>query len=168
MGQSPSADLYWGYDLGDLTDRETWESLRPDWMEDEEETLARRLGWVEVPFPANIPEPDYSLSYEERKRVEEQQRDTPEYRAWSANRSEIYALVAPIPVELDRYGYLEDPAYCVRVKASVQSADDWGSIAVKPLIVLPEWPDQLAEFMRLLDLPIPSAEAGWHMNCSYG
>jgi hypothetical protein len=173
MGMSPSADLFWGYDLGGLTDRETYDSLQPQWMEDDrddDEVLAAALGWVEMPFPSGITEHPrgYDATYEERREWDRQQRDTDEYRAWSANRDELRATIAQVPVELDRYGYGEDPGYCVRVKASVQRADDYGSTAVKPLVVDPAWAEQLAEFMRLMQLPVPAVEPGWHMNCSYG
>jgi len=123
MGMSPSADLYWGFDLGDLTDPETYDSLKPSWMD----------------------------------------------KAWSASRDELGTIVGRFGVELDTYGYGDEPSYCVRIKASVQRAYDWGSVELGPLTVDPQWREQITEFMRLLDLPVPPGkEPGWHMNCSYG
>jgi hypothetical protein len=174
MGSSPSADLYWGYDLGDLSDHDTFDDLRPQWMQDdrdEDEVLAAALGWVETPYPAGIREhPDgHRATYEQRKAWNAQQRDTDEYRAWATNRGELRTTIADLPIELDRYGYMEEPAYCVRVKASVQRADDYGSTTIAPLIVDPVWAGQLASYMQLMQLPTPDgAEPGWHMNCSYG
>lgn len=172
MGHSPSADLFWGYNLGDLTDHDTFDDLRPDWMDgnyaDVDEVLARRLGWVEAPYPNNIADPPHSLPYEERRRIQQEQRDTPEFRTWSESRSNMRRVVATVPVELVTYGYGEEPSYCVRVKASVQRAHDWGSTPVEPLSVQPEWAQQLAEFMRILEFPAPADPPGWHMNCSYG
>lgn len=174
---SPSADLYWGFDLGDLTDRETYDSLAPEWMEPEdgsegvewEEELARRLGWTEVPFPHGAPEDDWRLAREERDRARLAFRSTPEYQAWSASRDQLRDVVKQGGVELDTYGYHEEPSYCVRVKASVQRADDWGSVELEPLIVADDWRDQVMRFMELLELPIPPGKGpGWHMNCSYG
>ena len=161
MGQSPSADLFYGYDLKDLTESGSYDDLRPAWMGgvdddgeerpevDADEHLASKLGWVNQPYPANGGSSN----------------------DWGNNRARMHELVADYPVELDYYGYLdgEDPGYCVRVKACVQSAGDWGSTEVAPLAVDPAWDDQLAEYMRLMELPVPSGKSpGWHMNCSYG
>lgn len=177
MGMSPSADLYWGFDLGDLTDRETYDSLAPEWMEPEddsegaewEEELARRLGWAEVRFPSGAPEDDWSLSREERDRVRLEFRSTPEYQAWAASQNAMQDLVKQQEVELATYSNHEEPSYCARVKASVQQAPAWGSVALEPLVVAEGWRDQIMRFMELLALPIPpGVEPGWHMNCSYG
>lgn len=177
MGSSPSADLYWGYDLGDLTDPDTYESIGPQWLQDDgdaDEALAKALGWVKVPFPDGAPEQnytnrDYRAAEQDYRRAKEAFMATPQYQAWSDNLAEQRRIISPIPVELGRYGWSEEASLCVRVKASVQHAGDYGSIALKPLEVAPEWAEQLAEFMRLLELPIPAGVApGWHMNCSYG
>lgn len=177
MGMSPSADLYWGFDLGDLCDPQTYDSLKPAWMDPDDdgegfewdEELARRLGWVEVPFPQGAPEDDWRLHREERDRIRLEFRATPEYQAWSASRDAMRELVNQQGVELDTYSNHEEPSYCVRIKASVQRADDWGSVALDPLVVADGWRDQIMRFMELLELPVPAGvEPGWHMNCSYG
>lgn len=172
MGMSPSADLYWGYDLGDLCDPETYDSLRPAWMEEDddwEEELARRLGWTEVPFPANAPADDWRMPHEERERIRQEFRTTPEYQAWSASRDRMHELAKSCGVELDTYGYHDEPAHCARIKASVQRASDWGSVELGPLAVDPAWRDQITLFMELLELPVSEGkEPGWHMSCSYG
>lgn len=167
MGMSPSADLYWGFDLGDLCDPETYESLGPAWMEefaDWEEELARRLGWIEVPFPANAPDDDWRMG-----RIRQAFRATSEYQAWSVSVDRRRDLVKGYGVELGTYGGHDEPSYCVRVVASVQCPPGWGSIELDPLTVDPGWRDQIMRFMELLELPIPEGkEPGWHMNCSYG
>lgn len=177
MGMSPSADLYWGFDLGDLCDPGTYDSLKPAWMEPEDddegaewdEELARRLGWTEAPFPPRAPSDDWRLPPEGRDRIRQEFRATPEYQAWSASRDELHNIIKQIGVELDTYGYHEEPSYSVRVKASVQRVDDWGSVALEPLVVADGWRDQIMRFMELLELPVPEGkEPGWHMNCSYG
>jgi hypothetical protein len=172
MGSSPSASLYWGFDLGDMTDQNTWDSLKPAWMYDEEEgdterdwkeELATRLGWKELPAPKGWP--DYTASTEEKEAFHQ----SPVYLAWSANRSEMYALTERCFVELDSYGSEDVPRYCVRVSPSVQEVDSWGSIKVQPLEVAPDWREKLTQFMKLLELPMPEGEEpGWHLNCSYG
>lgn len=181
MGQSPSADVYWGYDLGDLTDRDTWDSLKPAWMESSdrewEEELAARLGWQEVPFPEDIcPErPSYSMAraqfLEAERRYKEAEvafQKTSEYKAWSASCHEMRRLVDNYPAELKTYGYIDEPSYCARVKASVQSADDYGSIELAPLVVDEDWERSLREFIDLMELPAPKDAPCWHLNCSYG
>ena len=140
MGSSPSADVFFGYDLGDLTNHETWESLKPQWWQDQDDSysvdwrdeLARRLGWA-------------GDSYEAKR-----------------------AVLASIPVELDSYGYSEEPSWALRVTASVQHVWDYGSKPLKPLEVDPERVAQLARFVELLELNVPEGGPGWHLNCSYG
>jgi hypothetical protein len=181
MGQSPSADVYWGYDLGDLTDYDTWDSLKPAWMEGSdrewEEELAARLGWQEVPFPEDIcPErPSYSMNRaqfaeaeRQYKAAEEVFQGTSEYKAWLASRREMRRLVENYPVELSTYGNLDEPGYCVRIKASVQQAWDWGSIKLEPRAVGEDWEQALQEFTELMELPTPKEPPCWHLNCSYG
>lgn len=181
MSYSPSADVYWGYDLADLTDHETWDSLAPEWMEAEhaewEEVLAKKLGWVEIPYLESIAptQPKYTSNRQDYK--ENQRRydealsvfyGTREYKVWSENRSELHRLTDAYPVELRTYGGRDEPMYCVAVKASVQTAPDWGSVALKPLAVEPACQSQLDEFMKLMDLPTTGTSPDWHLNCSYG
>lgn len=183
MGRSPSADLFWGYDLADYTDDDTYDSLWPGSGEDEEfdweSVLARRLGWVEVPHPQVPAElrpldwsapgsPDEKLA--ENRRRSELRYATPEWQAWAAKRTEKHELIKDYPVEIDSYGYSEEPSYCVRVKDSVQHVGDYGSITLTvPLVVDERWAGQVEEFMGLLTLPVPAdAKLTWHLNCSYG
>lgn len=159
MGSSPSADVFYGYDLGD-----DWEA-RPvdydaedfDWDDvtesasfDWEDELAAKLGWVEVPYPGS--------GFE---------RSSPEYEAWSASLAQKRGLLASVGAEIDSYSY-EGSAKCIRVTASVQHVSDWGSTPLKPLEVDPEWADQIARFVELLELKVPEGGPGWHLNCSYG
>jgi hypothetical protein len=172
MGQSPSASLYWGFDLGDMTDQDTWDSLKPRWMYDEEEgdterdwreELATRLGWRMTPGVGEWP--PYTASIEEKEVFYQ----SSAYLAWSANRSEMHRLAEGYLVELDSYGSEDVPRYCVRVTSSVQEVDDWGSIKVQPLEVDSDWREKLLQFMKLLELPVPEdEEPGWNLNCSYG
>lgn len=186
MGMSPSADLYWGFDLGDMTDND-WNSLKPAWMgedgEEEEQDweevyAARSAGWVEAPFPDHSHLPsraelyrkyDFMRAEAELKKAEDALRETPEYEAWSASRSRLREIIEQVAVKLDTYGYIDEPRYFVYVIASHQRADDYGDIALKPIIVDPAWRQQLFDFMKLMELPIPEGEEpGWHLNCSYG
>jgi hypothetical protein len=189
MGQSPSADVFFGYDLGDMEDHDTWESLKPAWWQELEENeedadwedeLARRLGWVEAPFPDDFPKEDHSIwrlpsdqlqeALEVQQRaVDEYEKTSPAYQAYSENRAERRALLARIPVKLDNYGCDGgDAAWALQVKASVQSVSDWESTPLKPLDVDPEWVGQVARFVELLELKVPAGGPGWHLNCSYG
>jgi hypothetical protein len=187
MGSSPSAELYWGYNLGEMVDAD-YEPIGPSWLVHEEdfngddrdwrEELATRLGWEEVPFPEDIcpvrsmytsdPHRNQQLN-QKYKEVEAAFYKTPEYLAYSASRDRMCDLVKDCPAELYIWSSSEDPAYCVRILASVQRADDWGSTELKPLEVETDWYVQLHRFMQLLELPIPEGkEPGWHMCCAYG
>jgi hypothetical protein len=130
MSQSPSADLYYGYDLGEMYD-EHFESTAPQWWQDAEES--------------------------------------DDYLAWeSALADRLGESADTYPIQLSTYGYSEgDKVWALQVKASVQSVGDWRSIEVDPLVVAPEWNDQLAQFIELLELNV-SGNPAWHLNCSYG
>jgi len=183
MGQSPSADLFYGYDLGTMeTGSPDWEDLRPEWLRSEDEDggeidseeadehLARKLGWIEEPFP-DLPEIPYDLPYEEKKRLRQEQWETPEWKAWSSNRDEKQRLNDSYGVTLDTYGYGEgETHWFVRIDASHQRAYDWGSTLIDPikLIAVDDWDQKLAAFMELMELPTLGKAPGWHMNCSYG
>ncbi|WP_306365474.1 hypothetical protein [Nocardia sp. CC227C] len=149
MGMSLSADVFWGFDLG--YDDDIDDEAMPQWRQDGgdwEEVLARKLGWNEVPYPTGgFTGEDY--------------RNSPEYRAWSASRDEMYALVKACGVEIDGYGY-ECGGNAVRVKASVQSCL-YGAEPLKPLDVATDWADQISRFCELLEIPIPDEGPGWHV-----
>lgn len=187
MGMSPSADLYWGFNLGDMID-DDWNSLEPKWMggdddepeQDWEEVYAERaVGWKEAPFPGHLA-PDRSAIYRKYsgdwaqaeakiKEAENVLHNMPEYEAWSASRSRLREIVKGCRVKFDTYGYSDEPSHFVYVIASHQRADDYGDIALKPMIYDPVWKQQLFNFMQLMELPIPKGEEpGWHLNCSYG
>lgn len=186
MGNSPSAELYWGYNLGEMVD-EDWEPIGPSWLVHEEdfdgedrdwrEELATRLGWEETPYPEHLApsQPTYTRNYAENKRLSTEYElarevfyKTPEYSAYSENRNHMAALVGDCPAELNIWNSSGDSAYCVRIVASVQCVDDWGSIELKPLEVDPTWHEKLLQFMALLELPVPEdKEPGWHMCCNY-
>jgi hypothetical protein len=187
MGSSPSAELYWGYNLGEMVD-ENWEPIGPSWLVHEEdfdgddrdwrEELATRLGWEEIPYPDHLAptRPAYTSDPRESRRMSteyEVAREafyaTTEYKAYSENRDRMGTLVKDCPAELSIWNSSEDFKYCVRIVASVQRADDWGSTELKPLEVEADWREQLHRFMQLLELPIPEGkEPGWHMCCAYG
>ncbi|WP_280412583.1 hypothetical protein [Nocardia asiatica] len=172
MGSSPSADVYYGYDLGDMTDHDTYDSLAPSWWEDSgdwEDELARRLGWEKVSFPDDYPEWDSLTSREDRIRImDEYKASSVAYQAYAASRDRKVELLASIPVEIRWYGYREESCYAIRAKASVQRAFDWGSVPLKPLEVDPAWAGQIARFVELLELTVPEGGPAWHLNCSYG
>ena len=187
MGSSPSAELYWGYNLGEMVD-ENWEPIGPSWLAHEEdfdgddrdwrEELATRLGWEEVPFPEDMcpSQPKYTSDPRKNRQLGQEYEEkekafylTPEYLAYSASRDRMRELVKDCPVELHVWNSSEDSEYCVRILASVQCADDWGSIELQPLEVDPAWHDQLLQFMTVLELPVPEdKQPGWHMCCAYG
>ncbi|WP_280465640.1 hypothetical protein [Nocardia brasiliensis] len=180
MSMSVSVDIFWGYDLGEMVD-DDWESTAPQWWQDAEdsedgveweEEYARRHGWVEEPFPADYPDTsaEWQLSYEERNRIQvEFEAGSVQYQAWSASRDRLRELVRQCPVELDTYGHVDgETGWVVRVKASVQP--HYGCTA--SLLALhdpdPAWAAEIAQFMTLLELPVPAGKPGWHIASSYG
>lgn len=178
---SPSADLYFGYDIGGPEDDDP--TPMPEWMDDGddwEDVLATRLGWTEAPFPDDYPQgrshvyrrgtATYRAAFDEdQQQVTEYKATSPKYLAYAANGDAKNNLLSTVPVELDSYGYLEgDSSHTIRVKASVQSVNDYGSTALKPLVEAPEWRTQLDEFVRLLGFDLGNKQPGWHLNCSYG
>lgn len=171
MGSSPSAALYWGFDLGTMIDPETWDDLKPSWMggydseleeeapeRDWEEVYAERsTGWTEVPFPEN------------KEKTEEAFRQLPEYQAWSASIDAVRECVKISNCVITSYGCMDDPTTYVAIRASVQRVVDYGDVELQPLVVDPAWEQQLLDFMKLMDLKIPAgAKPTWHMCCSYG
>lgn len=186
MGSSPSAEIYWGYNLGEMVD-EDYEPIGPSWLMHEEdfdgddrdwrEELATRLGWQEIPYPHEI-EPDRprptanphknKLVYQEYEDARKAFYANPEYQAYSANRDRMWEITKDYPAELCIWNSSEDAQYCVRITASIQRADDWGSIELQPLEVDPSWHEKLMQFMILLELPRPENKMpGWHMCCAY-
>lgn len=164
MGMSLSVDVFYGYDC----DYE-WEP-RPidydaedfDWDEEREEfdwedELARKLGWVEVPYPTDL-----------AAATDEEKSNSPEFQAWKTGLHEKWALLRETPVEIDSYGY-EHNARCIRVKASGQAgyASSMALDALPPTD--PQWDAQLAHFIELLEIVVPEgSKPGWHVCCSYG
>ena len=178
MGQSPSADVFWGYDIGKFEDPETYESTHPAWWwpdgedgdpADWEEVYAERVaGWKPVPFPASASPSDYSLSREEReiRRIEWQK--TPEYKAWSENLGRKHEILGNCPVALEQTGYEDEPMFCVRIKRSVQSVSDWEVVPFDPPVTQGEWFDQINVFMVIMEFQIPETPPRWYMSCNYG
>jgi hypothetical protein len=177
MGMSPSADLIYGYDLDGLLYDDDYNDLRPQWWQDGdewEEALARKLGWIEVPFPSEGTLQNLrraTTNWEERKRLDAVFYETPEYQAWSASRDEMRKLSGRFGVSIDYYGYNEDWSHVIKIDNQGFRAYDYGAckVDVKDLVVGPDWDKRLAEFVELLEFQIPEGvKPGWHMTCSYG
>jgi hypothetical protein len=163
MGMHANGYVFYGYGLGDLTDRDTWESTAPAWMNDEDRDwqneLAVRLGWNEVPFPDH-------LTYDWNTRSHEQE---PDYQAYDAARKQRRLVLDAGPqVELDRYGHCDgEAAHYVAIKASVVRST-YDCVRLDNLTVGDDWDEQLARFMELLAFPVPPGGPGWHLTSDYG
>lgn len=182
MGSAPSAALYWGYDLGDMTDPETWDDLKPSWLDNEEyrdweEIYALAHGWESVPFPDGSPESRDFYSHgwgfkkadEEFRKAYKEFEKTPGYRAWLKAFRAKTEIVKHSVAELATYGSDAEYTYYVFIKESRQSVTDYGDIELEELVTSEDWEWQLKAFMLLLQLPIPKDKnPGWHMCCSYG
>ncbi|MFI9507238.1 hypothetical protein [Nocardia sp. NPDC052566] len=137
MGNNHGACVYYGYDLGDLYDWNEFESLAPTW-------------WDE----ADSRGPDWE--------AELIQRLGGQPMGYSPEKA---ALLAAEQAEVASYGWNEEPRWSIRIKASVQAVDDYGSIPLKPLLVAPEWDQQLTRLITLLEFRAPASQPGWHLAC---
>lgn len=187
MGTSYSTLLFWGVDLGDLTDPGSYETWAPAWMLDEDgdfddwdpdEMLAVKLGWdpEAAPYPDHLAEPGYDRPYRER---DAWRRDVlqvhPEYLAWSANLDRKSELIkaADYGCSIDRYGHSDgDLALLVKVDASVVSSDIWTCVPLDPATIggnVSDWIGLLTRYLAALEIPAERAGApGWFMTGSVG
>lgn len=190
----PDACVFYGYNLRDLVDEANdWTSTAPVWLradDDDEgcgddaddtgnwdEEYARRKGWVEVPFPAFPPTPTYAgfggpafaVVMADHRAAEQRVQESDEYKAWSANRTEMHAIAKQSGVEMVTYGYGDEHHWAVQVRASVMTTT-W-SARLRDTTIEPDWPMQVAEFMALLELPVPADQLtgpAWWVTTSYG
>lgn len=198
MGFDPHGEVFYGYDLGQLTGPipeggHPWEapSIAPAWMLEDpqdptlglgegygdwESELATRLaGWVDLPFPdeaRKVPPPDrigWSSS--------DTDREHPAYKAWSANLARKREIVAGAGCDLAPYGTHEGAAVDglqlrVAVTAScVRSSYDCVPLDIgraQRVGVLDEWNGLLHAFLDVLDIPRPAGGPGWHLTSDYG
>lgn len=145
MGTHADGVVFYGYDLGDMTDRDTWESTAPAWLVDpfdgetyrqSDDELAARLGWDEA-----------RGSYEERDQV---------------------LAKAGISVTLGTYGVDgAETTWYVAIEGTETTAT-YECLPLGDLTVQPDWADRLRRFMELLELPSPGGEPGWFVTSSYG
>lgn len=169
MSMSLTAEVFWGFNLGYTDDID--DEQMPDWWRsdaDWDEVLAQLHGWRHQPYPIHLmPEGmrDSRKSSAERDELRRQFHATPEFQAWSYSRDHLNERARGFSVEISRYGYQLN-SKAVRVRASVQS-NDWEAEPIKPLVVAPEWPDQITEFCTLLELPIPPDGPQWHLCATY-
>lgn len=161
MGSHARAEVFWGYDLGEMVDAD-YNSTAPSWWEerggDWEVEVERRLGLPLVPYPEHL---GRELSSLDRKH--------PDYVAWiEAARARQEARKA-LGVELGYYGYLldGDAYHYVAVTASTMSTE-YGCKPIGSMQVGADWPGKLQHFMDLLELPVPAAGPGWMIAASYG
>lgn len=176
MGASPSAFVFYGYDLGDWTDPDSYEALYPEWVTEEvflDHVADHVLDHPRPPFPAEI---DWQQGRDEALRQRLRTPGSPENAIWEEWRAKLAAREAAVKalnVEIANYAalYDGDPAYVLRVIASTTKCGDWGSTRIDPasLVKQPEWDDQLARMIDLLGLTLPrGCEPGWHIACAYG
>ncbi len=175
MGVNVSADLFFGYDLGGIPDDTP---APPWWHEDEpgwQEVLAMRLGWVAFPFPDDYPTStgqhpfDLAARQHADRRAELFRESSAAYQAWSRSHKEQVELLSRQPVWLGTYGHLAgERGWAVKVNSSARTVWCGESIEVGTLDVDPEWIDQVARFVELMELDVPSGGPGWRVSVSYG
>lgn len=165
MGTNYNTLVFYGVDLGDLSDQDTYETWAPAWMLDSagaidwdpDDYLARKLGWQEVPW---TPGADWR---------------SPEYEGWARSRTEARRLVqaANYGCSIDSYGHSEgDLSLLVQVDASVVSGDIWRCVPVPELAPAGErsrWSAMLERYLDALEIPTERAGApGWFLTGSVG
>jgi len=162
MGTSYNTLIFYGVDLGDLADPDTYESWAPAWMRgpggpidewDPDDHLARKLGWQEVPWPGG------SVDI-----------FSPEYEEWARSRTEAARLVkeADYGCTLDSYGHAEgDLTLLVQVDASVIKGGVWTCVRLDGVAVQqwrPDWNERLERYLDALEIPAERRpEPGWHL-----
>jgi hypothetical protein len=186
MGINYNTLVFYGVDLGDLTDSGTYDTWAPAWMLDDSgaiddwdptDHLARGLGWEPVPFPSHVyaTEPPFSAGQAARdvwrKDVLGRDPDVIAYRANQEHRAELLKI-ADYGCSLDSYGHHEgDLALLVQVDASVVKGDVWRCVPIEHLVGadVPAWNAQLARYLDVLEIPVEHRPApGWHLTGSVG
>jgi len=180
MGYSPSATIFYGYDLGTMEDEELEKWCGPSWWADDEggfngdidweDVAAERLGWTETaPHPLRPSAlGDYTIPYAERQRLEDEYRKSPEFLAWSADWRNRNDILRRSGVKLSSYGHENDTTcWTIEILASHFSVYGWTTEALESLSVDPAWPGLLERFMDLMELPVDGFP-GWHVTVSYG
>jgi hypothetical protein len=179
MGTSYNTLVFYGVDLGDLSDGDgnLW---APAWMLDAdglldwdpEDHLAKKLGWTPIPFPdhAVITAPDRFGRPSRRMNTEH-----PDYVAYSANqdRKRMTLAAADFGCTLDDYGHAEgDLTLLVQVDASVVKGDVWTCRRLElkdPAVAVGsypprEWRERLERYLGALEIPAEHRPApGWHL-----
>jgi hypothetical protein len=162
-----------------MFDPHTSEDFKPLWMEpadgsdseDWRDVVSKKLGWVPVSRPVRPSSLDisYPCSREERLAANAIFYNTAEFKDYTANRDRQKRIIEDLNVDFAEYGYRDEPAYCVRIRESVQETPDWGCVQLNALNARPEWNTQMRDFVALLDLRVPViGTPGWHVCCSYG
>lgn len=147
----PLAEIFYGYDLGDLTDENgVWAG--PEWMSNPvfdwhdlwKLKIAESAGWS-----------DAGVSREENA------------DAWLTSRREQAAAIRSCGCNLELYGVNGVERFRVAVRQSIctVSVDDVLPLADIPEPA-PEWGALLDKFMQVLDLPTLSG-LGWYVCVSY-
>lgn len=181
MGTSCNTLVFYGVDLGDLTDPDTYDTWAPAWMLDDDgsiddwdpaDHLARKLGWEPVPFPdhAVITAPDrFGVP---SRRMDDQHPDYIAYRAGQGRRAEILRT-ADYGCSIDSYGHSEgDLALLVQVDASVVSGDVWTCRRLDTATIggnVSDWNVLLERYLDALEIPTEHRTApGWLLTGSVG
>lgn len=184
MGFSASAEVFYGYDLGDMLDPDTFENFRPGWWEiagdwtEWREVAATKLGWVEVPHPG------YSAEFMARYGAEQDWNkkallmaefwDSPAMNAWKDSQVDVERILRDAglgDIELDHYGYLDgEPSFALKVVSSVTRAHDFGSAELPDWLgAEDDWRKQLERAADLLELTaVGDLEPAWILAVSYG
>lgn len=162
MGMHAHGEVFFGYDLGDLYDRETYDFTGPEWLEDGEteweDVYAKTKGVEALPYPEHIAD----LSNAER-------RAHPDYQAWSESLNAVRRTAAESGCELATYGHIDGDRYwCVRANAShVTAAYECVDLGAAIARFDGAWAAQLEEFARVLALPLPEGGPRWYLTSTY-
>ncbi len=167
MGNSPSAVLAYGFDLGaeeefdDFPEEvlDDWKEqyikkIHPDWIPKEEYPSLERY------YQKKPPTKDKRIPTEEEKKIIE------EYNEYWKKKREF---LKEINCDIESYGIDGYHSYAITIKDSKYGCE-WNAVTIYPesLIVGKGWERNLWDFCNVLKIPIGLKNPGWLLMASYG
>lgn len=146
MGQSPRADLFFGYVFNEPTTL-PWQG--DDYDYDAPEAMEKEYydtdDWIQEVYAI-----DKHLEYKQKKEVIEKK----------------------VGVSVEHWGYLEEPSYYITPMDPRATHTNWWDnpkqIPIDALEVNPVWPEKLEAFAEKMGIDLKGQIPQWHLVASYG